>query len=127
MVPVTAIGDAGRAAAGVAADVAGIDVATPAREIAAALPGSRSAQVAAAAAQQWQAEFTGVTTAMQEYGRGLIDAATAYRNAEQAQLQQITQATALMPGPAGMLGSAAAHVAAAEVAASPSLIRQALG
>jgi len=119
MVPITAIGDAGRAAAGVATDVAGIDVAGPAGEIAGALPGSRSAQVAAAAAQQWRTEFTGVTTAMQDYGRGLGDTATEYRNAEQAQLQQITQATAALPGPVGLLGSAA-------VGAS-SLIRQALG
>jgi hypothetical protein len=124
-VPITAIGEAGRTAAGVATDVAGIDVAGPAGEIAAALPGSRSAQVAAAAAQQWRAEFTGVTTAMQEYGRGLGDTATAYRNAEHAQLQQIAQATALMPGPAGLLGSTAAQ--AADVAGAPSLIRQALG
>jgi hypothetical protein len=111
-VPVTAIGEAGRAAAGVATDVAGIDLAAPAGDIAAALPGSRSAQVAAAAAQQWRAEFIGVTTAMQDYGRGLGDTATEYRNAEAAQLQQIA---AVLPGPAGVL------------AAAPSLIRQALG
>jgi hypothetical protein len=126
MVPISAIGDAGRAAAGVATDMAGIDVATPAQAIAAALPGSRSAQVAAAAAEQWRTEFAGVTTALQEYGRGLGDTAVEYSAAEQAQLRQIAQATALMPGAAGVLGSAALQ-AAADAAGSPSLIRQALG
>ena len=110
--PVSAIGEAGRVAAAVASDVAGIDVAGPAGEIAVALPGSRSAQAAAAAAQQWRREFTGVTTAMQDYGRGLADTATEYRNAEAAQLQQIA---AVLPGPAGLM------------AGTPSLIRQALG
>jgi hypothetical protein len=111
-VPVTAIGEAGRMAAAVASDVSGIDVAGPAGEIATALPGSRSAQVAAAAAQQWRVELTGVTTAMQDYGRDLADTATEYRHAEAAQLQQIA---AVLPGPAALLAGA------------PSLIRQALG
>jgi len=125
MVPVIAIGDSGRAAAEVATGVAAIDIAAPAADIAVAMPGSRSAQVAAAAAQQWRTESAGVTTALQDYGRGLADTATAYRDAEHAQLQQIAQATALVPGPAGMLGSAAAQ--AADTAGAPSLIRRALG
>ncbi|MGI5132018.1 hypothetical protein ACQEVB_34800 [Pseudonocardia sp. CA-107938] len=118
-VPVSAIGDAGRLAASVAGDVGGVDVAGPAGEIAAALPGSRSAQVAASAAQLWRAEIANVTTAMQDYGLHLADAAAAYADAEQDQLRLIAAASAVVPGPAALVEQAAAEL--------PSRIREALG